>query len=216
MSLFCISSDKKQFKTGHFFFHSKQNEKMSHIWHNGIPEASRISNLFAFTQSQWAVKIPNVFILHQYRWNTWCKTGHTICFTCTDAKWWHLEFRSSLTLNKGKPVWYSGNLWYPIVSNMTHFFILFEWEKKIACFGLSVSLVLTQNEDIWNFHGLLTLDNRKLMWYLRSNWYAIVSKMTHFSFCFEWEKNGLFWTMFFIWTDAKWRHLEFSQLIDFE
>ena len=27
-----------------FFSHSKQNEKMSHIWHNGIPKASRISN----------------------------------------------------------------------------------------------------------------------------------------------------------------------------
>ena len=127
------------------------------------------------------------------------------------------NFHSSFTLNKGKPIWYPGNLWYPIVSNMTHFFILFEWEKKIACFGLCVSLVLTQNEDIWNFHGSLTLNNRKLMWYLGNIWHAIVPNMTHFFILF-WmrEKSGLFWTMFFIWTDAKWRHLEFSQLTDFD
>ena len=70
MSSFCISSDKNIVQNRPFFFHSKQNEKISHIWHNGIPKTSRISNLFAFTQSQWAVKIPNIFILHQYRWNT--------------------------------------------------------------------------------------------------------------------------------------------------
>ena len=27
-----------------FFPHSKQNDKMSHIWHNGIPKTSKISN----------------------------------------------------------------------------------------------------------------------------------------------------------------------------
>ena len=50
-----------------FFSHYKQNEKMSHIWYNGIPKAFTISNQFPFIQSQWAMKIPNVFILRQYR-----------------------------------------------------------------------------------------------------------------------------------------------------
>ena len=30
----------------------------------------KISNYFPIIQSHWAVKIPNVLILHQYRWNT--------------------------------------------------------------------------------------------------------------------------------------------------
>ena len=63
------------------------------------------------------------------------------------------NFHGSLTLNKGKLIEYFGSLWYAIVSNMTHFVILFGMRKKMACFELCVSPVLTQNEDIWNFHG---------------------------------------------------------------
>ena len=56
----------------------------------------------------------------------------------------------------------------------------------MACFELCVSPVLMQNEDIWNFLGLLTLNNGKLISYSESLWYAIVSNMTHFcSFCLE-------------------------------
>ena len=36
-------------------------------------------------------------------------------------------------------------------------------ERKIAYFGPCVSFVLTQNEDIWNFHGSLTLIKGKLI-----------------------------------------------------
>ena len=54
-------------QTGHFLSHSKENEKMSNIWHNDTPKAFKISNQFPFIQSQWAMKIPNVFILRQYR-----------------------------------------------------------------------------------------------------------------------------------------------------
>ena len=50
----------------------------------------------------------------------------------------------------------------------------------MACFELCVSSVLTQNEDIWNFHGLLTLNKEKLTLYSGSHWHAIVSNMTHF------------------------------------
>ena len=50
----------------------------------------------------------------------------------------------------------------------------------MACFELCVSSVLTQNEDIWNFHSSLTLNKGKLTLYSESLWYAIVSNMTHF------------------------------------
>ena len=33
----------------------------------------------------------------------------------------------------------------------------------MACFELCVSPVLMQNEDIWNFHGSLTLNTGKLI-----------------------------------------------------
>ena len=46
---------------------------------------------------------------------------------------------------------------------MTHFVILFGMRRKMACFELCVSFVLTQNEDIWNFHGSLTLNKGKLI-----------------------------------------------------
>ena len=36
-------------------------------------------------------------------------------------------------------------------------------EKKMTCFGLCVAPVLTQKEDIWNFHGSLTLNKGKLI-----------------------------------------------------
>ena len=35
---------------------------MTPIQQNGIPRASKITNLFPIIQSQWAVKIPNVLI----------------------------------------------------------------------------------------------------------------------------------------------------------
>ena len=70
------------------------------------------------------------------------------------------NFHSSLTLNKGKLTSYSGSLWYAIVSNVTHFVILFGMRKN-CCFELCLSSVLTQNEDIWNFHGSLTSNKGK-------------------------------------------------------
>ena len=73
------------------------------------------------------------------------------------------NFHGSLTLNKGKLIGYFGSLWYAIVSNMTHFVLLFGMRKKMACFELCVSPVLAQNEDIWNFHGSPTLSKGKLI-----------------------------------------------------
>ena len=62
----------------------------------------------------------------------------------------------------------------------------------MSCFELCVSSVLTQNENIWNFHGSLTLNKGKLTSYSGSLWYAIVSNMTHFVILFGMRKNGLF------------------------
>ena len=104
-----------------FFCYSKQNEKVSHIWHDGIPKASRISNWFPFIQSQWAVKIPNVFISHQYRWNTVPSRPYWVFVAPVLMQNDIWNFRGSLTLSKGKPIWYSESLWCPIISKMTHF-----------------------------------------------------------------------------------------------
>ena len=46
---------------------------------------------------------------------------------------------------------------------MTHFYILFGMGEKMAFVELCVSPVLTQNQDIWNFYGSLTLNNGKLI-----------------------------------------------------
>ena len=63
---------------------------------------------------------------------------------------------------------------------MTDFVSQFGIREKKACFDPHVSPVLMENEDIWNFHGSLTLNKRKLICDFRSPWYAIVSNMTHF------------------------------------
>ena len=72
---------------------------------------------------------------------------------------------------------------------MTHLFILFGMKEKMAYFEPCVSSVLTQNEDIWNFHGSLTLIKGKLIWYAGSLWYGIVSNMTHFFILFWMRKR---------------------------
>ena len=73
------------------------------------------------------------------------------------------NFHGSLTLNIVKLISYFGSFLYAIVSNMTHF-CSFCWnEKNMACFELCVSPVLTQNKEIWNFHGSLTLNIGKLI-----------------------------------------------------
>ena len=46
---------------------------------------------------------------------------------------------------------------------MTHVFILFGMKEKMVCFELCFLSELTQNEDIWNFHGSLSLSKWKLI-----------------------------------------------------
>ena len=50
------------------------------------------------------------------------------------------NFHSSLALNNGKLVRYFKSLWYAIVSNMTHFYILFGMRGKMPLFELCVTL----------------------------------------------------------------------------
>ena len=91
------------------------------------------------------------------------------------------KFHGSLTLNKSKLICDFRSLWYAIVSNMTHFFQLVWHERKMACFEQCVSPLLIQNQHIWNFHGSLILNKRKLICDFRSPWHGTVSTMTHFS-----------------------------------
>ena len=85
------------------------------------------------------------------------------CFNCTDAKSRHFwNFHNSLALNNGKLVGYFKSLWYAIVLNMTHFYILFGMRKN-NLFELWISPALRQDQDIWNFYSSLTLNNGKLI-----------------------------------------------------
>ena len=153
MSSFCVSSDKKQ---ANFSFIPNRMKKwviFDTMAYQRLPEYQirlhllKVNELWKFQMSSFCISI-----------------GET-----HGAKRAILFVSSVLTQNND--IWNFAAHWLWIKANqfdiletfgiplyqMTHFFILFEWEKKIACFGLSVSLVLTQNEDIWNFHGLLTL-----------------------------------------------------------
>ena len=110
---FCVGTSEVHSSKCHFFSHSKQNEKMSHIWHNGIPGAFRILIWFLIIQSQWTVKIPTVFILRQDSffhsvWNERKMAGFEPCISpvlMQNQDIWH--FYSSLTLHIGELIWYS-------------------------------------------------------------------------------------------------------------
>ena len=78
-----------------------------------------------------------------------------------------LNFHGSLILNKGKLTGFFGGFSHLIESNMTYFVIPFGMREKHACFELPVSpavavLMHNQNEDIWKFHGSLTLNKGNL------------------------------------------------------
>ena len=102
------------------------------------------------------------------------------------------NFHGSLTLNNGKPIWYSKSLWYAIVSNIINLFVLFGTREKIPLFEVWVWSVLTQNSDIWNFLHSPTLNIGKLIWYFKRPLYAIVSNMTHFFIMFGMSKKWPF------------------------
>ena len=91
---------------------------------------------------------------------------------------------SSLTLYNRKLIWYFR---IPVWQIWVIFFILFRMRDKMVSFELCITHVLMENQHIWNFYSSLTLYNRKLIWYFRSPWYTIMSNMSHFSFCLEWE-----------------------------
>ena len=64
--------------------------------------------------------------------------------------------------------------------------------KKVARFELRVSPVLRQSQDIWNFHGSLTLNNGTLIDILEALGMPLCEIWLTFSFCLAGEKNALF------------------------
>ena len=72
-----------------------------------------------------------------------------------------------------------------------------EFQVISLCLFWTVSLIPMKNPDVWNFHSSPTMNNGKLIWYVRSPLYATVSYMAHFLIPFGMrEKNGVFWTEF--------------------
>ena len=65
--------------------------------------------------------------------------------------------------------------------------------RSCAIFELELLPVPTQNQDIWNFFDLLTLNNGKLIQYFGSLFYAILWNRSYFFiFCGMREKLNLF------------------------
>ena len=98
------------------------------------------------------------------------------------------------------------------------FWLCIAWRRDCAIFELYMLLVPTQNQDIWNFHGSLTLNNGKLSGYFGGTRYAIVLNSSHFSlFCVAWRRDCSFFELYVVtFTNTKWRHLEFLRLAGFE
>ena len=69
---------------------------------------------------------------------------------------------------------------------MTYFSFLWYERRKLPVSGC-ISLVLTQNEDICNFHGSLTLNKMKLFDILEA--IGIMSNMIHFFILFGVRKK---------------------------
>ena len=85
------------------------------------------SHLYVIVSNMTHFLIP--FVMEKKKWPV------LNCFICTDTKSRHLEFHSLLALNSGKLVWYFKSLWYAIVSNMIHFYILFSMREKNGLFN---------------------------------------------------------------------------------
>ena len=79
-----------------------------------------------------------------------------------------------------------------------------------------VSPISMKNPDIWKFYSSPNMKNEKLIWYFESHLYTIVSNMTHFLIPFGTREKMACFELCFTCTDAKSRHLEFSQLTGFE
>ena len=105
------------------------------------------------------------------------------------------NFYGSLTLNNGKRIWYLGSSWYAILLNRSHFWFCVARRRNCAFFELQMLPVPTQNQEIWNFYGSLTLNNGKLIWYFKNPWYAILLNRRHFWFCVAWERNSTFFEL---------------------
>ena len=80
------------------------------------------------------------------------------------------NFHGSLTLINGKLISYFRSPWYLILSIGLIFLRCICMGEKCP-FTLSVQHLLTQHDIIWNFHGLLTLHDGKLISHYTILWY---------------------------------------------
>ena len=88
---------------------------------------------------------------------------------------------------------------------------------KLCLYELWLLPAPTENRDIWNFYGSVTLNNGKLTGYFEITWYAILWNRSHFLIlCIMKEKLCLFGTIGVTCANTKSRHLEFLRLTDFE
>ena len=100
------------------------------------------------------------------------------------------NFYSSPTMNNGKLIRYFRSHLYVIVSNMTHFLILFDIREKKWLSWNCVSAELMQNLDIWNFHSSMALNimgiiiHQSMLYELLSN--LIGSLLLYYDFILHW------------------------------
>ena len=117
-----------------------------------------LANWFAFTESQWAAKILNVVVLHQYGWiwHVFHYVSYSILMQNEDI--WN--FHGSLTLNKGKGI--SGSLGISLHQIWLIFFILFKRRKKLPVLDYLFHLYWRKMETfgIFTAHWLWTKANR--------------------------------------------------------
>ena len=99
------------------------------------------------------------------------------------------NFHGSLTLNKGKGIWYSGRLWYPIASNMTNFFHSFQKKEKLPVLDYRFHLY-------WGKMKTFGIFMAHWLW-IKGNWFDILEAFGMLlcqiwlilSFCLGWGKE---------------------------
>ena len=113
----------------------------------------------------------------------------TMCFTqywCKKNIW---NFYGSLTLDKGKGIWYYGSFWYPIASNMTNFFHSFQKKEKLPVLDYRFHLY-------WGKMKTFGIFMAHWLW-IKGNWLDILKAFGMplcqiwliLSFCLGWEKK---------------------------
>ena len=136
----------------------------------------RISNYFPIIQSHWAVKIPSVLILHQYRWNT-VRNRPFLSLTPNGMRKWAMSdtmaYRWLLNNRISFPFFIVGELykfqifhWYRWNSPKRPW-SSFEtlWKPGIPCLGSQLIIFCTIHVFLWHIESFLE-DSGKCMFQL--------------------------------------------------